>query len=185
MLNIGELGNIAAVEYPWRTLYLQQPERPVNTTQSGPATDVPLRRRSSLDYALLDLFRAGGTVTRGGSININTQKKLASQTQQNALAPLFLNVPVGTQTLTQAAIDKVITNPMYTATAPLTVNGILDRRIATGPPTDNNPRRPFFGIGELAPPLARLICLSNGTTVSSHSRSSVQCSTTHKHQLPT
>lgn len=172
MMDIGELGNIAAAEYPWRTVYLQQPERPANTTQSGPTTDIPLRRRSTLDYVLLDLFRTGGTIKRNGSININTQQKFAPQTQQNALASLFLGVPVGTQTLAQTAIDKMILNPGYVAPSPLTVNGILDRRNAAGPPLDNHPLHPFLQIGELASPVARLICLSNGTTTSSHSQTS-------------
>ena len=37
MISIGELGNIAACEYPWRTIYLQYPERPANTVAAGRA----------------------------------------------------------------------------------------------------------------------------------------------------
>jgi len=59
MLNIGELGNIAACEYPWRSIYLQHPERPVNTADTPWVTEVPARRSQSLDYVLIDLFRAG------------------------------------------------------------------------------------------------------------------------------
>ena len=170
MLSPGELGNVSVCEYPWRTIYLQQPERPVNTTQVGPATDVPLRRTHTLDYVLLDLFRTSSSPTRSGGININSQQQFGPQTQQNALAPLFFGIPVGTQTLAQAAVDKIIISPGYTAALPLTVSSILNRRIATGPPSDNNPRRPFFQIGELASPLSRLISLSNGTTASSRSQ---------------
>ena len=64
MINIGELGNVAACEYPWRTLYLQYPERPANTTAAGPVTDIPLRRSHSLDYILSDLFRTQSAVMR-------------------------------------------------------------------------------------------------------------------------
>src|SRR5262249_34917889 len=42
--NIGELGNVVACEYPWRTIYLQYPERVANTTQTGPTTEIPQRR---------------------------------------------------------------------------------------------------------------------------------------------
>ena len=57
MINIGELGNIAACDNRWRTLYFQYPERPANSSPSGPpATEIPQRRSHSLDYVLADLF---------------------------------------------------------------------------------------------------------------------------------
>src|SRR5436190_6155033 len=49
MINIGELGNVAACEYPWRTVYLQYPDRPANTSAAGPAAEIPLRRSHSAD----------------------------------------------------------------------------------------------------------------------------------------
>lgn len=104
MTNIGELGNIAATEYPWRTLYLQHPERPANTTQAGPKDDIPLRRSQSQDHVLIDLFRAGGTLTRTGAININTQQQFSqpgATAKTSPLHSLFLGIPVGAAAPTQ------------------------------------------------------------------------------------
>src|SRR5262249_11580635 len=109
IINVGELGNVAACEHPWRTIYLQYPERPANTAASGPVTDIPLRRSHSLDYILTDLFRTESSVIRSGAININTQQQLG--TQQRALGPLFLGLPVGTQTLSQTTLDRIDSDP--------------------------------------------------------------------------
>src|SRR4029077_1988813 len=152
MINIGELGNIAACEYPWRTVYLQYPERPANTGASGPATDIASRRSHSLDYVLTDLFRAQSVTTRTGSVNINTQQQLG--TQQRALGPLFLGVPVGTQNLSQTALDRIDNDPGSALAA-----SVSNRRVLPGatPFPDNGPVRPFFQPGELASVLSRLV----------------------------
>ena len=58
MLNIGELGNIATGEYPWRTLYLQQPERPPHVTTG--ASDVTANHelmRGTLNCAGEEVYR--------------------------------------------------------------------------------------------------------------------------------
>lgn len=172
MINIGELGNVAACEYPWRTLYFQYPERPANTSGSGaPVTDIPQRRSHSLDYVLADIFRIQGTQTRSGAININTQQQLG--TQQRALGPLFLGVPVGTQNLSQTTLDRIDNDPGSTLTA-----SVSNRRVLPGatPFPDNGPVRPFFQSGELASVLSRLVNTSpGGITTTSDSRGS--CST--------
>ena len=58
LLNIGELGNVSAAVYPWRTVYLQHPERPSNTAQTGPKEDIP-------DIANRRGLRAARPVPRG------------------------------------------------------------------------------------------------------------------------
>jgi hypothetical protein len=113
MLSIGELGHIAAAEYPWRTLYLQHPERPANTSQTGPKDEIPLRRRTTVDYVLVDLLRAGGEVTRSGGVNINTQQQFVQSGADRPVMPLqalFVGIPLSTSVssptpapLTQAA----------------------------------------------------------------------------------
>jgi hypothetical protein len=140
MLNIGELGNISACEYPWRTLYLQNPERPANSNQTGPVTDIPLRRNQSLDYVLIDLFRAGGTNTRSGAININTQQQylpLGGTTTTLPLESLFLGIPIGLpgatptpQPLSQAAPQ---TTPSSADRLSASVNLLISS--TTTPPT--------------------------------------------------
>jgi hypothetical protein len=166
LINIGELGNVASCEYPWRTIYLQYPERPANTTAAGPVTDIPLRRSKSLDYILGDLFRTQSTVTRSGAVNINTQQQLG--TQQRALGTLFLSVPVGTQNLSQTALDRIDYDPTSTLVA-----SVPNRRVAPSPTPfpDNGPVRPFFQSGELASVLSRLV--NSSTRVAGESRSTV------------
>lgn len=98
MVSIGEFGHISAAEYPWRSLYIQHPERPTNTAQDGPKTDIPLRRSAALDWVLLDLFRAGGANVRAGAININNQQQFlpsGGTTPTLPLQSLFLSVPIG------------------------------------------------------------------------------------------
>jgi len=167
MRSVGELGNVAAPEYPWRTLYLQYPERPANTLQSGPATEIPERRSASVDYVLIDLFRTQTIQPRVGAVNINTQQRWG--TQQHPLAPLFFTELIGNQpSLTQAMVDR-----LCDATGTAAISPIFDRRIAAGPPPDNFPSRPFFQIGELASVLSRLVNTSSNTTTGSPARSTV------------
>lgn len=168
MFNIGELGNVATCEYPWRTLYLQYPERPANTVAAGPVTEIPLRRSKTMDSVLLDLFRTNSDLSRSGAININTQQRYGS-TQQHALAPLFFGESIGTiPSLTQTMVDRLCTatgNPAYSP--------IFDRRIALGTPLDNTPLRPFFQVGELASVISRLVNTSPGAAGVTSSRSTV------------
>jgi hypothetical protein len=174
MINIGELGNVATCEYPWRSVYLQYPERPANSTEAGVSTDIPLRRSQSLDYVLVDLFRTQNVQPRVGALNINSQQQLGFQ--QRALGPLFLGVPVGTQSLSQTApdsLDRIDDDPA----SPL-VASVSNRRVTSSPAPfpDNNPVRPFFQSGELASVLSRLVNTSRGgVTTTSDSRGS--CST--------
>ena len=170
MLNVGEIGNVAACEYQWRTPYLQYPERPANTTSVGPVTDIPLRRSHSVDYVLTDLFRTNSMPSRTGAININTQQRYGS-TQQHALAPLFLSEMIGTvPSLTQTMLDRLCTN---TGAAGMTT--ILDHRSDSNTPMDNTPLHPFFQPGEIASVLSRLVNTSPGGsgTTGSPSRSTV------------
>jgi hypothetical protein len=167
MRSVGELGNVAAPEYPWRTIYLQYPERPANTLQPGPATEIPERRSSSVDYILVDLFRTQTLQPRAGAVNINTQQRLG--TQQHPLAPLFLAELIGAQpSITQTMVDR-----LCNATGSAVISPIFDRRIAAGPPPDNFPIRPFFQIGELASVLSRMVNTSANNTTGSPSRSTV------------
>lgn len=170
LLNVGELGNVAACEYPWRTLYLQYPERPSTSGSAVAATQVNDRRSNAVDYALMDLFRTDSInpPRRSGRLNINSQQKFG--TQQNALASLFLGIPVGVQTMAQLQVDR-----LAVASQSATISSVFNRRVAAGPPPDNNPRKPFFQIGELAPVLSRLINTSQGGsgTIGSPGRSIV------------
>jgi len=211
MLNIGELGNIAACEYPWRTIYLQHPERPANSNQTGPVTDIPVRRKQSLDYVLVDLFRAGGSITRNGAININTQQQylpVGGATTSSPLESLFVGVPLGLpgvtptpQPLGQATPAAASPTPSpadrlsngvnllvssttvpptgsnWQGTLPLNyrVSSISNKRVALSgetPTSDNNPPRPYFQIGELAPTLSRLVSASEASDSSSSSNTS-------------
>ncbi len=126
MRSVGELGNVAACEYPWRTIYLQYPERLANTTQVGPMTEIPQRRGASVDYVLMDLFRTQTTQPRVGALNINTQQRFG--TQQHPLAPLFLAEMIGAQpSLTQIMVDR-----LCDSTGSATISPIFSRRIAAG-----------------------------------------------------
>jgi hypothetical protein len=208
MLNIGELGNIATGEYPWRTLYFQHPERPANTTDTPSATDIPTRRSQSLDYVLADLFRASGSITRSGALNINTQQQFLPSSGTITSLPLeglFVGLPVGApwatatpQVLSQAA-PQVAASPAdrmstginllvnsttvppsgsgYIGTNPLPyrIASISNKRNAISGETatpDNNPPRPYFQIGELAPTLSRLLAASEASDTSSSSSTS-------------
>jgi len=173
MLNIGELGNVSVGEYPWRTLYFQYSERPANSSQVGPVTEVPLRRNNAVDYILTDLFRTQAVQPRVGAININTQQRVSSR--QHALNSLFLGLPAGTLTVDQTRTEKITVDPNSTpipapaATPP--IYSIFQKRMAVSPPSDNTPVRPFFQIGELASPLSRLV--NSSIRVAGETRSTV------------
>lgn len=110
MLDIGELGNIATCEFPWRTLYLQQPERPANLTTA--ASDVAARRANTVDYVLVDLFRASGSVTRSGALNINTQFQYlppSGTVTTSPLESLFVSLPVGAPGVTPSPTPQLLT----------------------------------------------------------------------------
>lgn len=199
MLNIGELGQIAATEYPWRTLYLQHPERPPNTSQTGPKDEIPLRRRESVDHVLADLFRAGGSVSRAGALNVNTQQGFFHSGAANATFPLhglFLGVPVGSAAptlLTQAApaaapspADRLSTSVNLlvpsmtmaqssgTGTTPQNyrVASLTNKRVGLAGETataDMTPARPYLAIGEVASTLSRLVSASEASDTSGSS----------------
>ena len=170
MLNIGELGNISVSEFPFRTIYLQYPERPAAGGGATNLAQVGTRRSGSVDCILADLFCTDSKVTRTGSLNINTQQRLGG-TQQHTLAALFLGLPIGTQTVTQTPVDMVAR--FSTTTGSSSYSSIFDRRLAVGPPPDNTPLRPFFQIGELASILSRLVNSSDDTTTGSPGRTTV------------
>lgn len=173
MRSIGELGNISTAEYAWRTLYMQYPERPVNTVQVGPVTEVPLRRNGSVDHILCDLFRTQAVQPRIGALNINTQQRVSIQ--QHALNSLFLGLAAGTQTIDQTRSNRLAVDPNASPTpAPAAtppIYSIYQRRFISSPPADDNPVRPFFQIGEFASPISRLI--NSSIRVSGESRSTV------------
>jgi hypothetical protein len=143
---------------------LQQPERPSNGGGSTTASQVNTRRTGTQDYELIDLFRTDPADSRIGGININGQRRFG--VQQSALTSLFLGVPVGTQTVSQTVVDYLVSS-----SGSATISPVSDRRNAIGPPPDNNPRRPFFHIGELAAVLSRSISTSENSTTGSPSRS--------------
>lgn len=170
LINVGELGNVAACEYPWRTIYFQYPDRLANTSASGPKTDIPTRRTNSLDYVLADIFKTQAAQTRSGALNINTQQTLG--TQQRALGSLFYLLPVGAQNLSQTALDRVDNDPG----SPSSAYSIANRRVIGGTSfSENAPVRPFFQNGDLAPVLSRLVNFSPGGsgTTGSPARSTV------------
>ena len=154
MLSVGEVGNVSTGEYPWRTVYLQYPERASSSGSATLAPEVNTRRTDSVDSVILDLFRTSATATPG-RFNINSQLRFGSE--QNPIASLFLGLPIGAQSLAQPAVNRITVSSGSATTSP-----IFDRRIAVGPPVDNNPRRPFFQSGDLASPLSRLINTSQG-----------------------
>ena len=173
MLNIGELGNIAMCEYPWRTGYLQHPERPSNSSNAAAGADFVSRRSKAQDYVLLDLFRAGGDQTQSGALNINTQQRLLAPVAApptSALRSLFLGVPIGAQTVAQLHADRVAVD-VNTTVVPGTVSSVSNRRNSVGVTPDADPKRPYFQRGELASTLSRLVATS--TRVNGESRSTV------------
>ena len=197
MLNIGELGNISFAEYPWRTGYLQPPERPSMSSDATTFAEITARRKDSLDYVLVDLFRARTALSRSGAVNINTQQQRTpsgSSTSLLPFQPLFIGVPLGTTT-PQATLTDTGSAPaatristgvnvlVTTTTKPPTgsatlgtdpksfrVSSVSNRRAMVSgqePTPDNDPVRPFFLTGELAATLARLVSASAASDTSS------------------
>ncbi len=175
MRGIGELGQVAASEYPWRTLYFQHPERPVSSTSSIVSTEVATQRRmNSMDWVLADLFKTSSPDTRSGGINLNTS--LNSSGDLRVLDTLFLGLPIGSsvtppaaagptpQSLIASNVRRLTTNSESAAVSPL-----RDHRLPAVT-VDNNPSRPFFQIGQVAPVLSRLLSLNGpGTATVSYS----------------
>jgi hypothetical protein len=144
------------------------------------APDVQIRRGSLAgqtathlpqDYVLMDLFTTSQDKTRSGSININSQynlKNAAGETEQGAIPGLISAIPIGPM---KDGLGANLGGSTLSATAVKTLSkSIAERRIAvaaatTGgpgaaggsPPIDNNPRRPYFTIGEVASVISQLI----------------------------
>ena len=192
MLSIGELGNISACEYPWRTIYLQYAGRSHNTNDTTIGPDVQERRGSSTaaqtnpallphDYVLLDLFKIAPENTRSGGLNINTQfnlKNNSSAIEQGAFTALFSTLPVGggipgssaTATLNAAAATTIsgIAANRRSAIAPSTTGG--PGPVGSPPPIYNNPRQPYFASGQFASDLSWQINQSENSTTSGNGR---------------
>lgn len=162
MRAIGELGHIAACEFPWRTIYLQQPERPSNTTEFFFGAAIPERRLAALDWVLTDLFTTG-SANRAGQWNINSQL-VAHQNgavSHGGAHGLFRRMEVGGPNAATLTINDSLAAAMAGA--------VTGRRLNPVPSDRNDPARPFFQRGQLAAPLSRLIGTSDGTTASSRS----------------
>ncbi len=191
MLSNGELGNVSDCEYPWRTVYLQYAGRSKNTNVSNLGPEIEKRRGSSAaaqtnpdlqpqDYVLMDLFRTGPGNARRGGFNINSQYNVGvAPFNQGAFAPLFLGVPVG-----GGIPGGTAATPVSATAAGLLATAIANRRSAVAPeptggpgpaggapPIDNNPRRPYFTIGQLASDLSLMVNQSENTTTTGNSRS--------------
>lgn len=172
MLSVGELGNIAASEYPWRTLYLQHPDRPSNSASAIVVDEIATKRRmGSVDWVLTDLFKTSDQDTQSGGININSRFDVSGD--QRGLDSLFLGLPVG-ETGTQQFLTSDMVHKLTSNAGSALVTAIADRRSASLTTPDNNPKRPFFQIGELAPVLGRFFSLSK--LVSGEPRSTVSYS---------
>ena len=161
MRSIGELGHVAACEFPWRTLYLQHPERPANTTEFYFANAIPERRLASLDWVLTDLFTVGGQ--RAGQWNVNSQLLgFAGNTVSHGGAHgLFRRMEVGGP----HGHPLVINDALASALADV----VTGRRLNPVPTDRNAPPRPFLQRGQLAAPLSRAVGFSDGTTTNSRS----------------
>ena len=167
---IGELGHIAAAEYPWRTLYLQHPERPVNSTSPIVQDEVATKRRmESLDWVLTDLFKTSNTDVKSGGINVNS--RFAVSGDHRVIDSLLLGAPVGDATATQQLITSDVVRKLVTNSGSTLVTAITDRRNLTSATPENDPVRPFFQIGQFAPVLSRLFSMSK--LVAGESRSTV------------
>jgi hypothetical protein len=180
MVSIGELGNISACEFPWRTLYLQYAGRSHNTNETEIVPDVQKRRASSaaaetnpallpFDYVLLDLFKISAGNTANGLLNINTQYGINND--QGAVAALFYGVPADKQPLTTTTAISALSAAVLqrrNAVAALPTGG--PGGVAGSPPIDNNPRRPYFTIGELASDMSWLINQSENSRTNGNGR---------------
>ncbi|CAN5536541.1 hypothetical protein BH18VER1_BH18VER1_17080 [soil metagenome] len=157
--SIGELGHISVSEYPWRTLYLQHPERPTNSTSPIVFSEVQTNRRGqSLDWVLPDLFRTSDQNTRSGAINVNTRFDVADA--QRVLDSLFLNLRVGEKTATEQLLAADFVSRLTTDSGSASTRTVADRRKTGSTIADNDPLRPFFQIGQLASVLSRLFSTS-------------------------
>ena len=162
LANTGELGNISLTQFPWRTVYLQYPERPPNSTIQTMANEISLMRSRTADYVLLDLFRTTSDTSRAGAFNVNSQAELSAL--RGAFAAAFGEIQVGSPALSQDTPEILgSTSPAVSALATV----VSDRRSASGSPPENSPRRPFFQSAEIATPISREVNLSDGTDTSS------------------
>jgi hypothetical protein len=178
--SVGELGNVISAEYAWRTVYLQYAGRPESTVDVNVIPDVQRRRGSfpgqtsaqlPQDYVLMDLFTTSQDKTRSGSININSQYNIhnsAGETDQGAIPALMSAIPIGPM---KDGLGATLGGSAFSPNAVKTLSkSIAERRIAVAPattggpgasggapPIDNNPRRPYFTIGEIASVISRLI----------------------------
>jgi hypothetical protein len=167
MRSVGELGNVAAAEYPWRTLYLQHPERPSNSSSQLVVSEIshPVtgRRVKAVDWVLADLFRTSNENTRSGGANINLRSEKLSG-EHSIVDTLFLGAPIGAPATGLSNGPQLLSNDMVlrlsTETGSNSVSTVPNRRSPSVVTTDNSPVRPFFQIGELAPVLSRLFSSS-------------------------
>jgi hypothetical protein len=200
MLSVGELGNIATCEYPWRTIYLQYAGRPQNTNDATVTPQVQDRRGYTAltsnnpalipqDFSLVDLFKTTTDNTRAGGLNINTQAVLpaAASIDYGALTSLFLAAPEGGGVPPYSASQPTgggTPTPLSSPAAAYISAVVANRRIAVapnlsggpgltsgGPPIYDNPRAPYFTIGQLASDMSWLINESENTTTTSGSPS--------------
>ena len=182
MVSVGELGNVENCEFPWRTVYLQYAGRPESTVDVNVVGDVQNRRGSSpaaqtnpsvlpQDYVLMDLFTTSQDKTRTGSINLNSQaniKNAAGDVEQGALISLVSALPIGP--MSYPAAGQIGGTTLNANAMKIIATSIASRRVAVAPsasggpgapggppPIDNNPRRPYFTIGEVASVISRLI----------------------------
>lgn len=198
MASVGELGNVSVCEYPWRTTYLQYAGRSQNTNDPDIGPAIQDRRGSSAaaqtnsallpqDYILIELFKTSAQNTRDGSLNINTQFNLSNVSgafDRGAFTALFAAIPVGGGVPGGAAVPGGTPTPLTTAAATSVSTIAANRRIAvaalaTGgpgapggsPPIDNNPRQPYFTVGQIASDISWLVNQSANSTMTGNTRS--------------
>lgn len=180
--SVGELGNVVNAEYAWRTVYLQYAGRPESTLDANVIPDVQNRRGSApaaatnpallpQDYVLMDLFTTSQEKTRVGSININSQSNItnaANEPDRGAIPALMSMIPVGP--MKDGVGGTIGGSTLGPRGISILSKSIAERRIAVAPlatggpgpaggppPIDNDPRRPYFTIGEIASVISRLI----------------------------
>jgi hypothetical protein len=158
MQSVGELSLVAACEYPWRTLYLQQPDRPANTAQVGPATDIPVRRLGAQDAVVMDLFTTATNRVVAGAINPNGDlhvRTAGGTIERGPWVALHRGLRAGNETLAIGG-SRALADLMAARRAAVATN-------------ENQPPRPFLTRGDVAAAMGRAVSLSNGTSVSSRS----------------
>ncbi len=200
MLSIGELGNVSACEFPWRTVYLQYAGRTQNTTDATIGPMVQDRRGSSSaaasnpgllpqDYVLLDLFKTTPATIRDGSVNLNSQFYVANNNlvTQGAPLSLFLNSPVGGPSpipavaptppppiymnASQASIIASLVAGRRSAMIPAASSPWIAPATASSLPNDNKYKAPYFTIGEAAADVSRAVNSSTNSTTNGNSPS--------------